>query len=69
MEKQLIIKEDKIRVISSVHQKMLSGQKRLADHLNFKCRNISSKGLLAMLITFSALTSALILRLIIRAVY
>lgn len=51
-----------------LNQKMLSCQKRVADHLNVKCRNISSKGLLTMLITFVAMVSTILLRLIISAI-
>lgn len=68
MEQESNIKGNKSTVMSTLNQKMLSWQKRLAGYLNFKCRNISSKRLLAMLITFSALMSALLLKLVISAI-
>lgn len=68
MEKQSNSMENKLPVMVRFNQKMLFWQKRLADHLNFRCRNISSKRLLAMLIIFTALVSAILLVLIISAI-
>lgn len=69
MEKETKTKRDQSTVISRVNQRILSWQKRLADHLNLKCRNISSKGLLAMLISFIVITAAVLLNLIICAIH
>lgn len=68
MEKESNIEGSKSTGMSGLNQKILSGQKRLADHLNLKCRNISSKGLLVTLIIFTALMSAILLKLIIGAI-
>ncbi|WP_156166658.1 hypothetical protein [Pedobacter sp. BMA] len=68
MEKESNIKGSKSIGMSELNQKILSGQKRLANHLNLRCRKISSKGLLVMLITFTAMMSALLLKLIICAI-
>jgi len=68
MEKESNIDGSKSTRMSGLNQKIFSGQKRLADHLNLKCRNISSKGLLIILIIFTALMSAILLKLIIGAI-
>jgi len=68
MNKESNSEENKSTVTVRFNQKMLFWQKRLADHLNVKCRNISTKGLLAMLIIFTALVSAILLRLLISAI-
>ncbi|WP_316800233.1 hypothetical protein [Pedobacter frigidisoli] len=68
MEKESNINRNKRATVSRLNQKMLFLQQRLADHLNAKCRNISSKVLRALLITFIVLMSAALLNLIINAI-
>jgi len=69
MEKQSKTNGDQSTVIPRVNQLILSWPKRLADHLNLKCRNISSRGLLAMLISFIVIIAAFLLNLIICAIH
>ncbi|AZI24094.1 hypothetical protein EA772_01570 [Pedobacter sp. G11] len=69
MEKQSNIEGNKPTLVAGLRKKMLSRQRKLADHLNSKCREISLKVLLAMLISFTTLMSALLLKLIISAIY
>ncbi|RZM22013.1 MAG: hypothetical protein EOO88_30735 [Pedobacter sp.] len=68
MKKESNSEENKSTVMFRLNQKMRFCQRGLADHLNVKCRNISSKTLLAMLVIFTALVSAILLRLIISAI-
>lgn len=69
MRKHTNFREHKSRgIITKINQWILAEQKRLADYLNIKCQDISANGLMAFLITFSVIATAVLLRLIISAV-
>ncbi len=50
-----------------LRQKILAGQRSLADYLNLKCRHISTKATLILLFIFIAVASVALIRLIINA--
>ena len=68
MNEPINLKQDKPRGLQKINIKILNEQRRLADYLNLKCRDISPGGQMALLITFSVLISAALLRLIISAI-
>lgn len=67
MKKEISTDEEKFDVLSWVRQGVLAWQRQLSNYLNLRCRNLSAKAILAILITFTALVSAALLSLIINA--
>lgn len=69
MQNESNIRGNKPTGISRFNQRVFFWQKRLAEHLNLKCRNISFKRLLVMLASFIFIIGAILLKLIICAIY
>ena len=68
MKKQTNTEKDGTVTFFKLSMRLLLIQRQLADYLNTKCRSLSSKAMLCLLITFSAAVSAYLLRLVINAI-
>ncbi|RZM00525.1 MAG: hypothetical protein EOO88_58620 [Pedobacter sp.] len=68
MKTQTNTEKDHPVTFFKLSMRLLLFQRRLADYLNIKCGSLSSRAVLALLITFSAAVSAYLLRLIINAI-
>lgn len=69
MNREVKTKINRDSIQYQVRYKIREWQRSLADYLNLKCRHLSAKAVLALLIIFSSLVSLTLIRLIINAIY
>ncbi|RZM19346.1 MAG: hypothetical protein EOO88_38280 [Pedobacter sp.] len=69
MKKKIKIPEELGGVHDKAWERILFWQRCLADYLNAKFRNLSTKATLVLLIIFSVLTIVALMRLIINAIH
>lgn len=68
MNREVKTKITRDNIHCQVRQKILAGQRLLADYLNLRCRHISTKAMLILLLIFIAMASIVLIRLIINAI-
>lgn len=69
MRKETELPIGKPSAFASLKHSIIACQKQLANYLNWRCRNLSPKCLLALLILFCALSGAYLLKVIVQAVH
>ncbi|RZJ75932.1 MAG: hypothetical protein EOO45_04030 [Flavobacterium sp.] len=68
MKKEVKTEINRDSIQDQVLKQIRDWQRSLADYLNLKCRHLSAKATLALLIIFSTLVSVALIRLIINAI-
>ena len=69
MKNQTNTKKDDPVAFFKLSMRLLLIQRQIVDYLNSKCRDLSTGKMLALLITFSTLVTAYLLRLVINAIH